>query len=167
MPLPPTCAADFEFDVDGNFNNQQMTIALSADNAVDYDLYIERQSRVSGAWSASADAATGAASESLTMLRPLPGHYRVRVVNWAAGAPADGLEVSFSNVYVGPPPGHRSRTAAERDAWGAALRGYAERGGNLVLTDGAVRNLRLHGRHRSRLRQRFQRVRRLRRLHPR
>ena len=36
--------------------------------------------------------------------KPLPGHYRVRVVNWAAGAPADGLDVSFSNVYVGPPP---------------------------------------------------------------
>jgi hypothetical protein len=139
--LPPTCAADFEFDVDGNFNNQQMTIRLSADNAVDYDLYIERQSRISGAWSAVGDAATGAASEEMTLLRPLPGHYRVRVVNWAAGAPADGLEVSFSNVHIGPPPEASSRTDAERDAWGAVLRGYAERGGNLVLTDGAVRNL--------------------------
>ncbi len=139
--IPPTCAADFEFDVDGNFNNQQMTIRLSADNAVDYDLYIERQSRISGAWSSAGKAATGAASEETTMLRPLPGHYRVRVVNWAAGAPADGLEVSFSNVYVGPPPEASSRTDAERQAWGAALRGYVERGGNLVLTDGAVRNL--------------------------
>jgi hypothetical protein len=139
--IPPTCAADFEFDVDGNFNNQQMTIRLSADNAVDYDLYIERQSRISGAWSSAGKAATGAASEETTMLRPLPGHYRVRVVNWAAGAPADGLEVSFSNVYVGPSPEASSRTDAERDAWGAVLRGYAERGGNLVLTDGAVRNL--------------------------
>jgi hypothetical protein len=139
--LPPTCAADFEFDVDGNFNNQQMTIRLSADNAVDYDLYIERQSRISGVWSGVGDAATGAASEEMTLLRPLPGHYRVRVVNWAAGAPADGLEVSFSSVYIGPPPEASSRTDADRDAWGALLRGYAERGGNLVLTDGAVRNL--------------------------
>jgi hypothetical protein len=139
--IPPTCAADFEFDVDGNFNNQQMTIALSADNAVDYDLYIERQSRISGEWSPVGNAATEAASEVTTLLRPLPGHYRIRVVNWAAVAPADGLEVSFSNVYVGPPPDTSSRTDAERDAWGAALRGYAERGGNLVLTDGAARNL--------------------------
>jgi hypothetical protein len=139
--LPPTCAADFEFDIDGTFNNQQVTVDLTAANAVDYDLYIERQGRVSGQWSRVGDAATGAASESFTMLRPLPGHYRVRVVNWAAGAPADGLEVSFSNVYVGPPPGPTSRTDTERDAWGALLRGYAERGGNLVLTDGAVRNL--------------------------
>jgi hypothetical protein len=139
--IPPTCAADFEFDVDGNFNNQQMTIRLSAENALDYDLYIERQSRISGEWSSAGKAATGAASEETTMLRPLPGHYRVRVVNWAAGAPADALEVSFSNVYVGPPPEASSRTDAERDAWGAALRGYAERGGNLVLTDGAARAL--------------------------
>jgi hypothetical protein len=139
--IPPTCAADFEFDVDGNFNNQQMTIRLSAENAIDYDLYIERQSRISGEWSSAGKAATGAASEETTMLRPLPGHYRVRVVNWAAGAPADGLEVSFSNVYVGPPPEASSRTDAERDAWGAALRRYAERGGNLVLSDGAARAL--------------------------
>jgi hypothetical protein len=139
--IPPTCVSDFEFDVDGNFNNQQMTVALSAENAIDYDLYIERQSRISGAWSPAGKAATGAASEQMTMLRPLPGHYRVRVVNWAAVAPADGLEVSFSNVYVGPNPEPSSRTDAERDAWGAKLRSFAEGGGNLVLTDGAVRNL--------------------------
>ena len=139
--LPPTCPADFEFDVDGTFNNQQMTVALSADNAVDYDMYIERQGRVSGVWSGVGDAATGAASERVTLLRPLAGHYRARVVNWAAGAPADALEVTFSNEFVGTQPGPSSRTEAERNAWGNALRGYAERGGNLVLTDGAVRNL--------------------------
>jgi hypothetical protein len=139
--LPPTCVADFEYDVDAAFNNQSMTIALSADNAVDYDLYIERQSRISGQWAQVGSAATGAASETTTILRPLAGHYRVRVVNWSAGVPADGLSVSFSNEYAGPPIVPSQRTAAERDAWGAKLRGYAERGGNLVLTDGAVRDL--------------------------
>ncbi|HET7677482.1 MAG TPA: CARDB domain-containing protein [Candidatus Limnocylindrales bacterium] len=143
--LPPTCAADFEFDVDGNFNNQQMTIALTAANAIDYDLYIERQSRISGQWSPVDSAATEAASETLTLLRPLPGHYRVRVVNWAAGGPADGLQVTFSNEYVGPQPGPSERTDAQRQAWGAALRSYVERGGNLVLTDAAVRDLALMG----------------------
>jgi hypothetical protein len=139
--LPPTCAADFEFDVDGAFNNQSMTVALEAPNSVDYDLYIERQSRISGAWSPAGNAATGAASETATLLNPLPGHYRARVVNWAAGAPADGLSVSFSNEYVGTPPGPSQRSDAERDAWGAKLKAFAEHGGNLVLTDGAVANL--------------------------
>jgi len=138
--IPPTCVADFEFDVSGAFNNQSMSIELVAP-AGDYDLYIERQSRISGAWFAAGQSATGSASETATILRPLPGHYRARVVNWAAAGPADSLEVSYSNVYVGPPPEESSRTDAERDAWGATLRGYAERGGNLVLTDGAVRNL--------------------------
>ncbi|MGH2455433.1 MAG: CARDB domain-containing protein [Candidatus Limnocylindria bacterium] len=139
--LPPTCVADFEYDVLSGVNNQSMTVALSADSAVDYDLYIERQSRISGEWFPSGGSATEAASEVATILRPVPGHYRVRVVNWAAGAPADGLEVSFSNDPVEAPPPPSERTDQERDAWGSILRTYAERGGNLVLTDGAIRDL--------------------------
>ena len=139
--LPPTCAADFEFDVDPAFNNQRMTIALDAPNSVDWDIYIERQGRVSGGWSPAGNAATGAASETATILNPLPGHYRVRVVNWAAGAPADSLSISFSNEYAGTPPGASARTDAERTAWGQKLKAFAENGGNLVLTDGGVANL--------------------------
>jgi hypothetical protein len=138
--IPPTCAADFEFDVSGTFNNQSMSVALVAP-AGDYDLYVERQSRISGAWSPAGQSATGSASETATIVRPLPGHYRARVVNWAAVGPAESLRVSFSNVYAGPPLEPSQRTAAERDAWGAKLRSFAERGGNLVLTDGALRNL--------------------------
>jgi hypothetical protein len=138
--IPPTCAADFEFDVGSAFNNQSMSVTLVAP-AGDYDLYIERQSRISGAWSAAGQSATGSASETATIGRPLPGHYRARVINWAAAGPAESLRVAFSNVYGGPPVPPSQRTAAERDAWGAKLRSYAERGGNLVLTDGALRNL--------------------------
>ena len=138
--IPPTCAADFEFDVSGAFNNQSMSVSLVAP-AGDYDLYVERQSRISGAWSPAGQSATGNASETATINRPLPGHYRARVVNWAAVGPAESLSVAFSNVYTGTPPESSVRTAAERDAWGAKLRSFAERGGNLVLTDGALRNL--------------------------
>jgi hypothetical protein len=138
--IPPTCTADFEFDVDGTFNNQSMSVTLVAP-AGDYDLYIERQSRISGAWSPAGQSATGSASETATIVRPLPGHYRARVLNWAAAGPAESLRVSFANEYAGPPIAPSQRTAAERDAWGAKLRSYAERGGNLVLTDGALRNL--------------------------
>ena len=83
-----------------------MTIALDAPNSVDCDLYIERQSRISGAWSPAGKAATGAASETATMLQAAArATTGVRVVNWAAGAPADGLTLTFSNVYAGTPPG--------------------------------------------------------------
>jgi hypothetical protein len=138
--IPPTCAADFEFDVDGTFNNQTMSVALVAP-AGDYDLYVERQSRISGQWSPAGQSATGNASETATIVRPLPGHYRARVVNWAGAGPAESLRVSFSSEYAGPPLEASTRTPAERDAWGAKLRSYAERGGNLVLTDGGLRNV--------------------------
>ena len=91
--IPPTCAADFEFDVSGSFNNQRMSVTLVAP-AGDYDLYIERQSRISGDWSPAGQSATGAASETATILKPLPGHYRARVVNWAAAGPAESLDVA-------------------------------------------------------------------------
>jgi hypothetical protein len=139
--LPPTCVADFEFDIDNQFNNQRVTIALDAPNSVDWDLYLERQSRISGDWSPAGSAATGDASETLTVLNPLPGHYRARVVNWSAGLPADGLTVTFSNEFAGTPPAPSTRTEADRTAWGQRLKAFAEKGGNLVLTDGAVANL--------------------------
>ena len=139
--IPPTCVADFEFDVSGTFNNQRMTRRARRADSVDYDLYIERQSRISGAWSPAGQSATGSASETATIVRPLPGHYRARVVNWGAARAGRIAAVSFSNEYAGPPIEPSQRTAAERDAWGAKLRSFAERGGNLVLTDGAVKNL--------------------------
>jgi hypothetical protein len=45
------------------------------------------------------------------------------------------------SLIVGAPLDPNTRTAAQVQAWGSKLRGFVERGGNLVLTDGAVRNL--------------------------
>jgi hypothetical protein len=141
--LPPTCYADYEFDVDPAFNNQQLTVRLTSPETVenDWDLYVERQSRISGEWFPVSQSATSTGNESTTLLTPPAGHYRARIVNWAGTVPPTKLEIDFSNVYAGPPIAPSSRTPAEAEAWGAKLRAYAEGGGNLVLTDGAVRNL--------------------------
>jgi uncharacterized repeat protein (TIGR01451 family) len=77
----------------------------------------------------------------VTILSPPVGHYRARIVNWAGTVPPSKLEIAFSNEYAGPPVEPSTRTDAERDAWGAKLKAYVENGGNLVLTDGAVRDL--------------------------
>ena len=159
--LPPTCPADFEFDVDGAFNNQLMTIALDAPNSVDWDLYIERQSRVSGAWSPAGQAATGAASEVATIGKPLPGHYRVRVVNWSSGAPADGLSVTFSNVYQGAPPEPSSRTDAQRDRLGPEAEGVRGARRQPRADGRRGQEPRVHGDRLARVRERLQRLRRL------
>ena len=115
--LPPTCYADFEFDVDGTFNNQSMTIALEAPNAVDYDLYLERQSRISGEWSPVGSAATGDrerdADDLQPAARPLPGPRRQL---GGRSARRTRSSVTFSNVYPvrRPPASSRTEAAAGR-----------------------------------------------------
>jgi hypothetical protein len=142
-PLPPTCYADYEFDVNPAYNNQQLTVRLTSPEMVenDWDLYVERQSRITGEWFRVGQSATATGNESTTLLTPPAGHYRARIVNWAGTVPPTKLEILFSNEYAGPPIPPSSRTAADVQGWGAKLRAYAESGGNLVLTDGAVRNL--------------------------
>jgi hypothetical protein len=142
--LPPTCVRDHEFDVGADFNNQTVTIALRSDpESADWDLYVERQSRINGEWFAVGSSTTPTGNETVNIQTPPPGHYRARVVNWDAADPtsAKTLTVGFSNEYAGPEIPPSERTDAERDDWGAKLRAYAEGGGNLVLTDGALRNL--------------------------
>ena len=156
--IPPTCAADFEFDVDGTFNNQSMSVALVRANAVDYDLYIERQSRISGAWSP--------AGQSRDRLGERDGDDRCGrfpatiARAWSTGrpgAPADVARRSRSRTSTSdrrPSRPSGRRPSATRGARSCAR--FAERGGNLVLTDGGAAEPRLHGRRRPRLRQRLQ-----------
>jgi hypothetical protein len=141
--LPPTCYADYEFDVDPSFNNQQLIVRLTAPETIenDWDLYVHRQSALSGGWSTVGQSTSPTGNETVTLLTPPGGHYRARIINWAGTAPPSKLEISFSNEYAGPPLEENTRTPAELETWGNALRGYVERGGNLVLTDGALRNL--------------------------
>jgi len=139
--LPPTCYGAFEFDVSPEYNNQQMAVALDSPESVenDWDLYVERQSRVTGEWFRVGQSTTATGDENVTILTPPVGHYRALVVNWAGTVPPSRLDVTFSNVYAGPPLAPSQRTLAERDAWGAKLRAFVEGGGNLVLTDGAIK----------------------------
>jgi hypothetical protein len=141
--LPPTCRADYEFDVDPGFNNQQLIVRLTAPETIenDWDLYVQRQSEITGNYSTMGQSTSPTGNETVTILTPPAGHYRARIVNWAGTTPPTKLEIAFSNEYAGPPLEPNTRTEAELQAWAAALRGYVERGGNLVLTDGALRNL--------------------------
>ncbi|HEV8683403.1 MAG TPA: M14 family zinc carboxypeptidase [Actinomycetota bacterium] len=142
---PLGCYRSFEFDVDSSFNNQQLVVELTSHNPElnDWDLFVDRQSRFSGGWFEAGHSATGSGNEKVTLLSPPPGHYRALVVNWSAAdvTSAQRLDISFSNEYAGPPVPPSDRTTAERDAWGQKLTSFVARGGNLVLTDGAVRNL--------------------------
>lgn len=140
---PPTCRADYDFDVDPTFNNQQLFVTLDSPDLAenDWDLYVQRQSKITGEWFTVGQSTTATGDERVSLLTPPGGHYRARIVNWLGTAPPEKLEIAFSNEYAGPPVVESQRTAADVANWGTALRQFVEGGGNLVLTDGAIRNL--------------------------
>jgi hypothetical protein len=80
-------------------------------------------------------------SEQIVIGSPPAGHYKLYVDNWAATDPAWTGEVTFVGFSSdeGGPTG--DFTAGEKNAWMDELKGFVERGGNLVLTDGALQAL--------------------------
>jgi hypothetical protein len=80
--------------------------------------------------------------EELEVVDPLPGTYVLRVHNFAAADPRWRGIITFVPLQSGGGTGDTGAyPIAERDRWLAALRTFAEAGGNLVLTDGALRAL--------------------------
>jgi uncharacterized repeat protein (TIGR01451 family) len=140
---PPTCVADYEFTVDGSFNNQQLIVTLDTPEGVenDWDLYVQRKSALSGNWVTVGQSTTPTGNEQVKVFTPPPGEYRARIVNWAGTQPPTRLEIAFSNQYAGPPVVPGTRDDEDRDAWGAKLLNFVEGGGNLVLTDSALKAL--------------------------
>jgi hypothetical protein len=136
------CSEDFEFDVDPGANNQQMIVHIEGSpGSVDWDLYVQKQDPVSGSWTTVGSSATGSPTETATLISPPDGHYRARVVNWSGGQPPSELTIEFSNEYSGPPIYKSQRSNNERDEWGRVLEEYVKGGGNLVLTDRAIKAL--------------------------
>ena len=140
-PAPPGCETYFEWDVDAAKNNQSMTVQLSwASGTNDFDLYVERFVQNGQYWGPVGQSAGSAMPEIASVLKPLAGHYRARVLNWASAEPLpQELAISFSNAA--PKVKLGTRTTAELQAFAKRLRGFVEGGGNLVLTDGALRLL--------------------------
>lgn len=141
-PLPPTCVNDFEFEVDSQFNNREVTVDLTTSNPAsnDWDLFLERFSETAQQYSDVGSSTTPTGNESVGLTNPPVGKYRARVVNWAAEpTSAQELAIDFSNE--GPKSKPSKRSNVERKTWGKRLERFAKRGGNLVLTDGAIKNL--------------------------
>jgi hypothetical protein len=119
--------------------NASLTVTMSWElGANDWDLYLYRL--VDGEWVEVKDSASPppGTSEIIEVSEPPAGAYRIEVVNYAAADPAWKGSLSFSGF---PAPGPGTVTEAQKDAWMTALRAWVEAGGNLVLTDGALRAL--------------------------
>lgn len=140
-PVPEVSTVTHEFDVLAEFNNVAMLVRVEWDIPSDYDLYLDRQTP-SGAWVEVATALNFINNaEELELSGMLPGRYRVRILNFAGVAQPLRGTVDFRETGITPAAHPVTRSASERDAYYAALRGFVERGGNLVLTDGAARAL--------------------------
>lgn len=141
----------YEFDVlPGQLS---MAAEVSSDTVVDPDLYLQRQTD-DGSWSG--DLAAGETGrfgfETLELARPAEGRYRLEVHNWAGAPGPVSVNIQFegangdTNTDPAPTGDTKNKnksggpyTAADRDALAEDLRVFVEQGGNLVLTDDALR----------------------------
>ena len=107
----------------------------------DFDMYLYRQIGEKLVLVGQSTGTQGETNyEDINLDTPLrSGKYALFVDNWASADFRWSGKVEFKPVDPNPPTGDFS--PEERDAWFAKLREYAEGGGNLVLTDGALRAL--------------------------
>jgi hypothetical protein len=137
----PAETGTYEFTVGKSFNNVSMVVDVRWDIPSDYDLYVDREASP-GSWveiGSSLDFINN--GERVEISGFFPGLYRARLVNYAGIPQQLHGHVEFSNTGITPPTYAATLTTAQRDAYYAALRAFVERGGNLVLTDGAARAL--------------------------
>ncbi|HEX8053781.1 MAG TPA: M14 family zinc carboxypeptidase [Thermoleophilaceae bacterium] len=134
---------DREFTIGPNDSNKSAKIQMTWTNtAMDWDMYVFRKT-ASGGLASEGSSAQGApqTSETVIIPDPSPGTYVVRMINFAAPDPTFTLKVEFT----APPPAGQAPpsdfTGEQKDKWLDALRKFVEGGGNLVLTDGALRAL--------------------------
>jgi hypothetical protein len=134
----------YEFTIGPNDGNGAMAVKIEWDTPVDdFDLYVYTKD-ADGNLTEVNHSAGGApqTSESFTVKNPAAGDYVVFVDNWAAPDPRWRGSVTFTPPDAGGvATGTGAYTAAEKDQWFAKLRQWVEAGGNLVLSDGALRAL--------------------------
>ncbi len=131
-----------EFTIGPDDGNAQMKVRVDwASSANDFDLYVYRKDAGGNEVEVGNSAGGSTTSEEVVVPDPQPGEYVIYVDNWAAPDPAWTGLVAFTARAAQPETDTGAFTTAEKDAWFEKLRAYVEAGGNLVLTDGALRAL--------------------------
>ncbi|MEA2478924.1 MAG: hypothetical protein QOJ07_846, partial [Thermoleophilaceae bacterium] len=139
----PGSTTEHEFTIGSNDGDATAKIRVEWAQAVnDFDVYVDRVeadgSRTRVGQSTNAGGSTN--FEEVTLDKPAAGKYVVQVFNYAAADPAYTGKVTFTALPAASADTGRF-SVKEKDAWAAKLRDYVDGGGNLVLTDGALRIL--------------------------
>jgi hypothetical protein len=124
--------------------NSSMTAEIEWEStANDFDMFLYRvQDGDEVEVGRSQGAGGSGTTERIAVSEPRAGEYALYVDNWLAIDAAWTGSVSFAPFPAEDTSGDTGEyTVAEKDAWMEALRGFVDRGGNLVLTDGALRAL--------------------------
>jgi hypothetical protein len=139
----PGSTSEHEFTIGPNDGDKSATIRVEWANQVnDFDVYIDKVeadgSRTRVGQSTNAQGSTN--FEETTLDQPTPGKYIVQVFNYASADPSYTGKVTFAPLPAAS-SSTGSFTTAQKDTWARKLKAYVEDGGNLVLTDGALRIL--------------------------
>jgi hypothetical protein len=140
--VPVVGEAIHGFDVLPGFDNDRMVVSASWPIASDYDLHLEYLDPATGTWvDRGCECGFVANGEEVTVFAPEVGQWRLRLLNFAAAPQEVTGEIAFS-ADPAPAPAPASRyTAKQFTRYAGALAEWAGRGGNLVLTDGAIAGL--------------------------
>ena len=135
-------AENFEFEIKPEEANSSFTVHiewLGSTGAEDYDLFVYRKESDGTLTELDSSQSFVQYFEEVTIPLPSSGTYVAQVRNCAAATPWFGT-IDFTG-FDQTGGGASDYTDAEKDQWVAKLKSWVQGGGNLVLTDGALRGL--------------------------
>jgi len=134
------------FTIGPNDSNFGANIRVAwRDETTDYDLHVYDDENGNGAVDTGEEEAAPASagfannSEEISFPQPPAGKYVIAVVNCSA-PPSDPWSGTV-DFFGFPPTGASTFTQAQKDTWAAKVKQWVSGGGNLVLTDAALRFL--------------------------
>jgi hypothetical protein len=142
MPHSPTCGESFDFKVDKE-GLGRVTVTMTPTSG-DLTLTVVKvaDDGTEEPVGPTSDQGGDAGAETIDVAYPDTGNYRAYVDNWLA--PGDSswtATVHFEGPSIGDPGDASAYTDAEWERYAGKLAAFAKRGGNLVLTDGALQAL--------------------------
>jgi hypothetical protein len=137
----PDATDEFPFTIGPNDLNRSFTVRIQWQVPTnDWALAVFRVEGSKRELAGSIDTNPPVDFEELQVQLPVPGNYVAVAINCAAdGSTAvDPFEGSIT-FEAEQPPAQSTYSVAQKDAWMAKLKSWVQGGGNLVLTDGALK----------------------------
>jgi Zinc carboxypeptidase len=137
-PRAPGTYETKEFSIGPDDGNQSLKLRIEwADSANDFDFYLYRKD---GSRQTLVGSSTSGSNnfEEIVVERPAAGDYIAYIDNWSSSDDNWTGTARFAGL---PQPAGGSYTRADKDQYFARLQAWVEDGGNLILTDGALRAL--------------------------